>query len=199
MTENMCPTSLLTNRLQRWHMQTQREVVFKSFNHAAARCPDVALHSASLKACFINVVQSELQRYSGVGGGVVDGGRVDALFSWFKVGWSRNNGHEKNMATLWEAALFHYFRRRRAPKWGMFSIEENILHMMALREESSCETVQSFTSELTSISSISWMFHVSSIRIIDFPPDVRQKENTWLLHSGRRTSSSPSSRVTYTS
>lgn len=49
-------------------MQTQRVAVFKSFNHTTAQSPNVALHSASLKACFINVVQSEVRWDSGVGG-----------------------------------------------------------------------------------------------------------------------------------
>lgn len=75
----------------------------------------MALHSASLKACFINVVQSEVRWGSCVRGGEGRGGG-DALCSWFKVGWSRNNGHEKNMARsgplplLWKA---------RCPKWCM--------------------------------------------------------------------------------
>lgn len=38
----------------------------------------------------------------------------NALCCWFRVGWSRNNGHEKNMARLWEATHFHYFRRHGA-------------------------------------------------------------------------------------
>lgn len=45
----------------------------------------------------------------------------NALCCWFRVGWSRNNGHEKNMARLWDATQhFHYFRRHGAQNgaWG---------------------------------------------------------------------------------
>lgn len=55
-------------------MQTQRVVVFESFNHTAVPCRDVPSRSASLKACFINVVQSELRQHSGAGKGREAGG-----------------------------------------------------------------------------------------------------------------------------
>lgn len=94
-------------------MQTQRVVVFKSFNHTTAQSPmwRCTLHHWKLVLLMLSRV-----KYGGV---VVLGegrGGGDALCSWFKVGWSRNNGHEKNMARsgplplLWKA---------RCPKWCM--------------------------------------------------------------------------------
>lgn len=44
------------------------------------------------------------------------GGAGLLLCSWFKVGWSRNNGHKKNMGKS-SAKKFHYFRK--ALKWCM--------------------------------------------------------------------------------
>lgn len=95
------------HRLQSWHMQTQRVAVFKSFNHTTAQSPmwRCTLHHWKLVLLMLSRVKY---------GGVVGLGGNCALCSWFKVGWSRNNGHEKNMARLWEAAHFHYFRRHSA-------------------------------------------------------------------------------------
>lgn len=55
---------------------------------------------------------------------VKHGGAVhNPLCCWFKVGWSRNNGHEKNMATH-----FHYFR---SPKWcsGEVGVQDGRKHL----------------------------------------------------------------------
>lgn len=73
--------------LQRWHMQTQRVAMFKSFNHTTAQGPmwHCTLHHWKPVLLMLSRV-----KYSSVVG--------NALCCWFKVGWSRNNGHEKNMA-----------------------------------------------------------------------------------------------------
>ena len=76
-----------SSSLQRWHMQTQRVAMFKSFNHTTAQGP--------MWHCTLRHWRPVLLMLSRVKYGSVVG---NALCCWFKVGWSRNNGHEKNMA-----------------------------------------------------------------------------------------------------
>lgn len=94
-------------------MQTQRVAVFKSFNHTAARSP--ALHSASLKACFINVVQSEVRWGSeGKGWGSRAGGeRVHCALD-LKWEGAETMAMKKTWLGCEAQHHFHYFRRHGA-------------------------------------------------------------------------------------
>lgn len=127
---NIYPTSLLANRLQSWHMQTQRVAVFKSFNHTTAQSP---MWRSSLHHWKPVLLMLSRVKYSGVMGGVREWG-WGALCCWFKARWSRNNGHEKNMARLWEAAHFHHLGMHSARNgaWAAY-------RRASANDESSCK------------------------------------------------------------
>lgn len=87
----------------------KRVVVFKSFNHTATLSPMWRSTLHHWKLVLLMLSRVKCNGVAGFAGGMGRG--CNCIVLWFKVGWSRNNGHEKNMARLWDAAHFHYFER----------------------------------------------------------------------------------------
>lgn len=105
--QNMQPTSLLTNT-------DCRADICKLKGWLCLKALITPLLRAPMWHCTLHHWKLVLLMLSRVKYGGIVGLGGNALFCWFKVGWSRNNGHEKNMAKLWEAANIHYFRRHGA-------------------------------------------------------------------------------------